>query len=55
MAPAVTPGGKIWAVDVQPEMISLLQAGLTYIEARLGAVGDVGLPAASVDLAVMVD
>jgi ubiquinone/menaquinone biosynthesis C-methylase UbiE len=60
MAPAVMPGGKVWAIDVQPEMISLLQAGakrsgLTQIEARLGAVDDVRLPAASVDLAVMVD
>jgi precorrin-6B methylase 2 len=59
MAPAVMPGGKVWAIDVQPEMIRLLQAGkrsgLTQIEARLGAVDDVGLPAASVDLAVMVD
>ena len=60
MAPAVMPGGKVWAVDVQPEMISLLQAsakrsGLTQIEARLGTVDDVRLPAASVDLAVMVD
>ena len=60
LAPAVMPGGKVWAVDVQPEMISLLQAGakrlgLTQIEARLGAVDDVRLPAASVDLAVMVD
>lgn len=60
MAPAVMPGGKVWAVDVQPEMISLLQAGakragLTQIEARLGSVDDVGLPAGSVDLAVMVD
>lgn len=61
MAPAVMPGGKVLAVDVQPEMISLLQAGaakrsgLPQIEARLGAVDDVRLPAASVDLAVMVD
>ena len=60
MAPAVMPGGKIWAVDVQPEMVSLLQAGarrsgLAQIEARLGAVDDVMLPAGSVDLAVMVD
>jgi precorrin-6B methylase 2 len=60
MAPVVMPGGKVWAVDVQPEMISLLQAsakrsGLTQIETRLGAVDDVRLPAASVDLAVMVD
>ena len=60
MAPLVMPGGKVWAVDVQPEMINLLQAGvkrsgLTQIEARLGAVDDVNLPASSVDLAVMVD
>jgi cyclopropane fatty-acyl-phospholipid synthase-like methyltransferase len=60
MAPTVLPGGKVWAVDVQPEMISLLQAsakssGLTQIEARLSSVDDVKLPAASVDLAVMVD
>jgi 2-polyprenyl-3-methyl-5-hydroxy-6-metoxy-1,4-benzoquinol methylase len=60
MAPAVMPGGKVWAVDVQPEMISLLQAGvkrsgLTQIEARLSSVDDVKLPASSVDLAVMVD
>ena len=60
MAPTVMPGGKVWAVDVQPEMISLLQAsakssGLTQIEARLSSADDVKLPAASVDLAVMVD
>lgn len=60
MAPAVMPGGKIWAVDVQPEMISLLQtavrrSGLKQVEARLSAVDDIGLPAASLDLAVMVD
>jgi precorrin-6B methylase 2 len=60
MAPAVMPGGKVWAVDVQPEMIRLLQAGitrsgLTQIEARQSAVDDVKLPASSVDLAVMVD
>jgi ubiquinone/menaquinone biosynthesis C-methylase UbiE len=60
MAPSVTPGGKVWAVDVQPEMISLLQSsarssGLTQIEARLSSVDDVRLPADSVDLAVMVD
>lgn len=60
MAPAVVPGGKVWAVDVQPEMVKLLQAGakrsgLAQIEARLAAVDDVGLPAGSVDLAIMVD
>jgi hypothetical protein len=50
MAPAVMPGGNVWAVDVQPEMFSLLQAvakrsGLTQIERRLGAVDDVRLAA----------
>jgi precorrin-6B methylase 2 len=60
MAPAVMPGGKVLAVDVQPEMVSLLQAtvrktGLTQIEPLLGAESDVKLPAASVDLAIMVD
>jgi precorrin-6B methylase 2 len=60
MAPAVMPGGKVWAVDVQTEMISLLQAdlnrrGLTRVETRLGAEDDVRLPAGSVDLVVMVD
>ena len=60
MAPAVMPGGKVWAVDVQPEMISLLKAnlnrrGLTQVEARLGAEDDIRLPAGSVDLVVMVD
>ena len=60
MAPAVMPGGKVWAVDVQPEMVSLLQqsvrrSGMTQIEPRLGAVDDVRLPPAAVDLAIMVD
>lgn len=60
MAPAVMPGGRILAVDVQPQMVSLLQAavrqsGLQQIEPRLGAEDDVKLPAASVDLALMVD
>ena len=60
MASMVMPGGKVWAVDVQPEMITLLQAGvkrsgLTQIETKLSAVDDVKLPASSVDLAIMVD
>jgi SAM-dependent methyltransferase len=60
MAPAVTPGGKVLAVDVQPEMVAMLQTmvrqgGLTQIQPLLGAEDDVKLPAASVDLAIMVD
>lgn len=60
MAPAVMPGGKVLAVDVQPQMVAMLQAavrqsGLTQIQPVLGAEGDVKLPAQSVDLAIMVD
>jgi precorrin-6B methylase 2 len=60
MAPAVQPGGKVLAVDVQPEMVAMLktmvrQSGLNNIQPLLGAQDDVKLPAASVDLAIMVD
>ena len=60
MAPAVMPGGQVLAVDVQPEMVTLLQAavrqtGLRQIQPLLGAIDDVRLPAATVDLAIMVD
>lgn len=60
MAPAVMPGGKVLAVDVQPQMVALLQAavqqsGLTQIQPVLGTEDDVKLAAASVDLAIMVD
>ena len=60
MAPAVMPGGKVIAVDVQPEMVALLQgavrqSGLTQIQPLLGAEDDVKLPASSLDLAIMVD
>ena len=60
MAAAVAPGGRVLAVDVQPEMIRMLQdlartSGLRNIEPRLGTETDVKLRAASVDLAIMVD
>lgn len=60
MAPAVMPGGKVLAVDVQPEMVTMLQtmvrqSGMTQIEPLLGTEQDVRLPASSVDLAIMVD
>jgi len=60
MAPAVMPGGRILAVDVQPEMVRLLQtsvrkSGLMQIEPSLGSETDVKLPPATVDLAIMVD
>jgi len=60
MAPAVAPGGKILAVDVQPEMVEMLKAsarqeGLTNVQASLGAQDDVMLGSDSVDVAIMVD
>jgi len=60
MAAAVGPGGKVLAVDVQPEMVRMLerlarQPGLNNIVPSQGGEDDVKLPAASVDLAIMVD
>jgi ubiquinone/menaquinone biosynthesis C-methylase UbiE len=60
MAAAVAPGGRVLAVDVQPQMIRMLQQmaqknGLANIEPRLSSEKNVGLDAASVDLAIMVD
>ncbi len=60
MAPSVMPGGKVFAVDVQPQMVAMLQAsvrqsGLTQIQPLLGAEDDVRLPASALDLAIMVD
>lgn len=60
MAEAVTANGKVLAVDVQPEMVRMLkrlaqQKGLSNIIPSLGSETDVKLPAASVDLAIMVD
>jgi SAM-dependent methyltransferase len=58
MAAQVGSSGAVYAVDVQPEMIRLLKAlaaGLTQVKPVLGGVDDVRLPAASVDLAIMVD
>ena len=60
MAGAVTANGKVLAGDVQPEMVRMLkrlaqQKGLSNIVPSLGSETDVKLPAASVDLAIMVD
>ena len=60
MAPLVSPGGRVIAVDIQPEMLALLAktaADPRYanIEPLLGAANDTRLPASSVDLAIMVD
>ncbi len=60
MAPLVAPGGTVYAVDVQPEMVAMLtdlvrRAGIANVKPVLGAADDVKLPEASIDLAIMVD
>ena len=60
IADVIGPAGKVYAVDVQPEMVKLLQSvssqrAYGHIVPVLGGVDDVKLPAASVDVAIMVD
>lgn len=60
MAPLVMPGGKIIALDLQPEMVNILQtgvnrSGLKQIVVKLGAIDDIKLPKNSIDMAIMVD
>jgi len=60
MAPLVGSGGVVYATDVQPEMMKMLddgakKAGLTNIKPILGGLQSVNLPDASIDLAIMVD
>jgi precorrin-6B methylase 2 len=60
MAPLVVPGGKIIALDLQPEMVNILQtavnrSGLKQIEVKLCSVDNIKLPKNSIDMAIMVD
>ena len=60
MARLVGPGGLVYAVDVQPEMVRMLgdaavREKLPQIRPVLGGEADVKLAAQSVDLAIMVD
>ncbi len=60
LAKQVGPGGRVYAVDVQPEMISMLDSqmarrGVRNVVSVLGSETAVKLPPASVDLAIMVD
>ena len=60
MSKAVGATGKVFATDIQPGMIELLNRrikaeGLTNVTPVLGAMEDPALPAASIDLAIMVD
>ncbi len=60
MARRVGPGGKVYANDLQPEMLRRLRqnagsAGLTNIEIVQGEVADPRLPAGRIDLVLLVD
>ena len=60
MAPRVSPGGRIIATDIQPQMLDLLKElakdpRYANIEPLQSRADDSGLPAGSVDLAIMVD
>lgn len=60
LARQVGPAGRVLAVDIQPEMLDLLRRrseprGLTQIEPILATVDDSRLPAAEIDLLLMVD
>jgi precorrin-6B methylase 2 len=60
MAQRVGARGTVYAVDVQPEMIKLLERqmsrrGAANVKAVLGTLTDPGLPPAAIDLALMVD
>jgi tRNA A58 N-methylase Trm61 len=60
LARKVAPTGKVLAVDIQPEMLTLLTnklsaLGITNVVPILGSVTNPALPATSVDLVLMVD
>jgi ubiquinone/menaquinone biosynthesis C-methylase UbiE len=60
MAQRVGPGGKVYANDLQPEMLSMLRArlqkeGISNVTLVQGAIDDPKLPPSSLDLVLMVD
>jgi ubiquinone/menaquinone biosynthesis C-methylase UbiE len=60
MAKRVGSTGKVYAVDVQPEMLTILRqrlkkAGLSNVETVLGSESDPKLPRNALDLILMVD
>ena len=60
LAKQVGPDGRIYAVDVQPEMIKILDSqmakrGVRNVVSVLGSETTVRLPLSSIDLAIMVD
>jgi SAM-dependent methyltransferase len=60
LAARVGPAGRVYANDVQPQMLNMLAARLarrniTNVTLVLGALDDPKLPPAAIDLAIMVD
>ena len=60
MARAVAPTGRVYASDVQPEMLSLLrrsmaERGVVNVVPVMATAKDAGLAPASLDLALLVD
>jgi precorrin-6B methylase 2 len=60
MAQAVTPTGKVFAVDIQQEMLDLLhrnmaRRGVSNVTPTLGTTTDPKLPAESIDTTLLVD
>lgn len=60
MGERVGTGGTVYAVDIQPEMIEILQRqmsqrGAANVKAILGTTTDTRLPAGKLDLVLMVD
>jgi SAM-dependent methyltransferase len=60
IAPKILPGGKVFAVEIQQEMLELLtnklvRLGITNVVPVLGTITDPKLPAGSMDTIIMVD
>ena len=60
MAKMVAPKGKVYAVEIQQEMLDIIhqkmpEKGVTNVETVLGTISDPKLPDNSVDLILMVD
>jgi ubiquinone/menaquinone biosynthesis C-methylase UbiE len=60
MAKKILPGGKVYAVEIQQEMLDLLSAnmkerGISNVVQTLGTVTDPKLPTNAIDLIIMVD
>jgi protein-L-isoaspartate O-methyltransferase len=60
IAPVVGPKGKVYAVDIQPEMLDLIrkkmkETKVTNVEPIMGEEADPKLPAEAVDMILLVD